>query len=427
MKLALALAVAFAVLMVPTAGANGFTYTISGVVGDNGWYRSTVVVHVTAAGSGCPTTPFDVTFNTSTDNFSCGSAGSGFLTLQFKIDPDPPVVTGATADRPPDSNGWYTHPVNITFTGSDGNSGLASCTGGSFGGPDSATASATGTCRDNAGNVSAAGSFPLKYDATPPTIAATPARPPNAQGWYSKPVSVTFAGTDPTSGIASCTPPVRYKGPDNAAVTLKGSCTDQAGNSASATFALKYDSTPPHVSDVATSAAGDAVTVSWQRSKDTTIATVLRSPGRGKQKVSAVYRGPATRFRDASVKPGVMYHYTVATTDAAGNDARVKVAASLQSLYAPAPGARVKSGAMLAWTASAGASYYNVQLFRNGAKVLSTWPVRAQFKLPRAWTFAGRHYQLQRGSYKWYVWPGIGPRAKARYGKLLGGSTFTVR
>ena len=82
---------------------------------------------------------------------------------------------------------------------------------------------------------------------------------------------------------------------------------------------------------------------------------------------------------------------------------------------------------MLAWTASAGASYYNVQLFRNGAKVLSTWPVRAQFKLPRAWTFAGRHYQLQRGSYKWYVWPGIGPRAKARYGKLLGGSTFTVR
>jgi hypothetical protein len=82
---------------------------------------------------------------------------------------------------------------------------------------------------------------------------------------------------------------------------------------------------------------------------------------------------------------------------------------------------------MLAWTASTGASYYNLQLFRNGAKVLSTWPVRTRFRLPGTWTFGGRHYRLQHGAYKWYVWPGLGPRTKARYGKLLGGSTFTVR
>ena len=49
-----------------------------------------------------------------------------------------------------------------------------------------------------------------------------------------------------------------------------------------------------------------------------------------------------------------------------------------------------------------------MQLFRNGHKVLTTWPVRAQFRLPRTWTFAGRHDRLQRGSYKWYVWPGTG-------------------
>ncbi len=417
----------FSLLIVPTAGADSISYTItSGVQGDNGWYRSTVVVQITAELADDLPDHRDVHGSSSYVDCTCGS-GSAPFHLQFKIDTDAPVVNGAAPDRAPDQNGWYTHPVNVAFSGTDGNSGIASCTTGSFAGPDGATAAATGTCRDKAGNVSASGSFPLKYDATPPTITPTAARAPNAQGWYSKPVSVAFAGTDPTSGIASCTPPVRYKGPDNGAATLTGSCTDQAGNTATATFALKYDSTPPHVSDVATSVAGDAVTVSWQRSKDTTIATVLRSPGRGKQKVSAVYRGPATRFRDASVKPGVTYHYTVATTDAAGNDARVKVAASLQSLYAPAPGARVKPGAMLAWTASAGATYYNVQLFRNGTKVLSTWPVRARFRLPGSWTFAGRHYRLQRGSYKWYVWPGIGPRAKARYGKLLGGSTFAVR
>jgi hypothetical protein len=154
---------------------------------------------------------------------------------------------------------------------------------------------------------------------------------------------------------------------------------------------------------------------------------VLRAPGRGKAKVSIVYHGPAATFRDKTVRPGVTYHYTVATTDAAGNDARVKVAGSLRSLYAPAPGARVRAGTTLAWTAAKGATYYNLQLFRGKTKVLSIWPVTSRFRLPKSWTFAGKHYSLQRGTYSWYVWPGLGKRARAHYGKLLGGSTFTVR
>jgi hypothetical protein len=28
--------------------------------------------------------------------------------------------------------------------------------------------------------------------------------------------------------------------------------------------------------------------------------------------------------------------------------------------------------------------------------------------------------------YRWYVWPGVGPRSANRYGPVLGGSTFTV-
>ena len=54
------------------------------------------------------------------------------------------------------------------------------------------------------------------------------------------------------------------------------------------------------------------VTVKWQRSGGTN-ATVLRAPGRGGAKVSVVYRGPASSYRDTSVKQGVVYHYTVAT------------------------------------------------------------------------------------------------------------------
>jgi hypothetical protein len=53
--------------------------------------------------------------------------------------------------------------------------------------------------------------------------------------------------------------------------------------------------------------------------------------------------------------------------------------------------------------------------------------VAASFRLPRSWTFEGKKYTLRRGTYRWYVWPGHGARARARYGTLIGGSLFRVR
>ena len=117
----------------------------------------------------------------------------------------------------------------------------------------------------------------------------------------------------------------------------------------------------------------------------------------------------------------------MATTDAAGNDARVKVATSLRLRMAPAAGSIVRPGDALTWLESPGATYYNVQLFRGGHKVLTAWPVTARFRLPRSWTFSGHRQTLAPGTYKWYVWPGRGARAAARYGRLLGGSSFRVR
>ena len=266
----------------------------------------------------------------------------------------------------------------------------------------------------------------VKYDATPPTVTVAPGRQPTKTGWYNHPVSITFSGADATSGIDSCTAPVRYAGPDTAAGTISGTCSDQAGNQTSATFALKYDTTPPRITDVATSVSDNGVTVKWRQSGGTN-ATVLRAPGRGGAKVSIVYRGPASSYRDTSIKKGVVYRYTVATTDAAGNDARVKVATSLRLLMAPAPGSVLRPGDALTWLKAPGATYYNVQLFRSGHKVLTAWPVTARFRLPRAWTFSGHRLKLTPGTYKWYVWPGHGARASARYGRLLGGSSFRVR
>ncbi len=43
----------------------------------------------------------------------------------FHYDATKPVVSGAAADRAPDHNGWYTHPVAFSFQGTDPTSGIA--------------------------------------------------------------------------------------------------------------------------------------------------------------------------------------------------------------------------------------------------------------------------------------------------------------
>ena len=81
---------------------------------------------------------------------------------------------------------------------------------------------------------------------------------------------------------------------------------------------------------------------------------------------------------------------------------------------------------LLAWAPVRGASYFNVQLWRAGRKLLSAWPERARLQLDRTWRYDGRLRRLEPGVYTWYVWPGLGPRSRARYGPMLGKSTFVV-
>ncbi len=110
-------------------------------------------------------------------------------------------------------------------------------------------------------------------------------------------------------------------------------------------------------------------------------------------------------------------------------------------LLAPKDGARVnrKRPPMLRWKVYPQARYYNVQLFRVGrsvgavgaaaadVKVLSAWPVKTQLKLGKTWKYNHRRYTLARGTYRWYVWPGMGARSAATYGPLMGQRTFVVR
>ena len=92
------------------------------------------------------------------------------------IDRTPPQVLAPQSSRPPDYNGWFNHPVDFVFGGSDATSGVASCSSTTYGGPEGPGVLVNGSCRDVAGNVGV-GSFGLNYDATPPPLPLVTARP----------------------------------------------------------------------------------------------------------------------------------------------------------------------------------------------------------------------------------------------------------
>jgi hypothetical protein len=83
--------------------------------------------------------------------------------VPVKYDATAPVVTKLVPGRRPDKYGWFGRLVRFTVHGDDATSGIASCDAPLYAGPNSATASVSGTCRDRAGNVSAAGAVTFKY------------------------------------------------------------------------------------------------------------------------------------------------------------------------------------------------------------------------------------------------------------------------
>ena len=347
-----------------------------------------------------------------------GNHGSRPFALSY--DATGPATTAA-ADRPPDANGWYNRPLTVSFAGVDAVSGTDTCsTPESYGGPDGAAVVVGGVCFDKAGNPGLA-ALPVSYDATAPVVTgADPSRPADANGWYNRPLAVSFRGSDATSEVDSCTT-APYAGPDAAEAAVTGSCRDRAGNtSAPASFTLRFDGTPPSLGGVRVTSGNGRAELRWTASPDTSLVEIRRA-GR------LVYSGTDTSFIDKGLDNGKVYRYSLTAIDEAANSATSSVIARPSGpLVSPASGAVVTAPPRLAWKPVAKATYYNVQLWRRG-RILSAWPRGTSFQLRRSWTYEGRRYRLAKGRYRWYVWPGYGPRAKKDFGKLLGSSSFVVR
>jgi hypothetical protein len=178
-----------------------------------------------------------------------GNVGS--LGYGLKYDDTAPSVIAADPDRAPSAAGWFNGPVAFAFRGSDATSGVEGCSTLTYSGPQTASGSFSGSCRDRAGN-SADRTFPIKYDATAPlTTGGQAQRGPDRNGWYNRQVQVDFSGTDQLSGIQACTV-TTYSGPDTASASVPGTCTDRAGNTGNTvSVPLKYDGTAPLVSSAA--------------------------------------------------------------------------------------------------------------------------------------------------------------------------------
>jgi large repetitive protein len=398
----------------------------------NGWYTQPVAItwsgsDPTSGIAGCSSLTYS-----GPDSGSAGPSGgctdkagnTASATFPLQFDATAPAVVPSPA-RSPDSNGWYDHPVAVGWAGSDSASGVESCTDASiYGGPDSAGVTLAGACTDKAGN-SGSSSFQLSYDATAPAVSARAERGPDHDGWYNRPVKIDFIGTDALSGVDSCTS-MTYSGPFIKSIEPVGSCRDRAGNNTFVSFPLDYDAEPPTLSGLTVESTSAAEIVRWKSSSRDDVATVSRVARGGGS--ATVFRGGGATFVDKKIQPGVEYRFSVQTEDPAGNKSRQLSRLALPkvvSLRTRGYVARTAGAPVLRLPAVAGASYYHVQLFRQGKRILAAWPLKPQLALHTSWSWSGRSYRLTRGRYRWFAWAGFGPRSAARY-KLLGSARFIV-
>jgi hypothetical protein len=250
----------------------------------------------------------------------------------------------------------------------------------------------------------------------------------------SRSASVSFSADEPAAfqcslddrGFEPCGSPAAYASLRDGGHSFTVRATDAAGNVAAASRAWTIDATAPQTTLASRPKAKTAA-------RSATFAFSANEPGAFQCRLDAGSYTPCKSPKTYTRLKGGVHRFMVRAIDAAGNvDAVPAVAqwtigtavarnAAVSALFAPAAGARVTRPPLLRWRAVPRASYYNVQLYRAGRKVLTAWPRRTRLQLQVRWRFNGRAERFRPGLYRWYVWPAY---ANRRFGKLVGTSTF---
>ena len=155
----------------------------------------------------------------------------------------------ATITPQPGGAGWHKEDVEVHFSGTDAvpGSGVAACLPDVILTGEGVGLSASGTCFDVAGNISASATATVNIDRTPPTVAiVTPSGGSYAHGAA---ISASYSCADALSDIVQCDGPVASGGPlDTATVgerTFSVTATDRAGNRSIATATIRHELTAP--------------------------------------------------------------------------------------------------------------------------------------------------------------------------------------
>jgi hypothetical protein len=322
-----------------------------------------------------------------------------------------------------------------TFTVRSGPSDTTSCSPSSGSTFPIGDTTVTCTATDPQTNDQTTGTFTVvvedvpRFAPYPAQVVSRAARPQPIRVGYARPVAVDYADS---SVPVACAPAAGSLFPVGwTKVTCTATSSHHDTRSLSFYVRVLGRLRPPGVSNLTAEARGRAIALRWlaPRSSDISAVKVTRRPGLTGAGASVVYTGRGSTFIDDRATAGVYYTYTVATIDPGGRPSPSRVASAgfaLPELFLPRNGARLLVAPTLRWLPSRGATYYNVQLWRGNARVLSLWPQATTVRVPRTWTFAGKHYTLAPGVYTWYVWPGLGSLAAARYGKILGHARFTI-
>jgi hypothetical protein len=264
----------------------------------------------------------------------------------------------------------------------------------------------------------------------PPSITPDVSGLAGDNGWYRSDVTVTWTVSDPTgiSSSSGCEP--RTLTSDTAGTTLTCSASNRAKPplSTSVSVTIKIDRVAPKLSDVSVTPGDGRNLLRWRSTSRSDTTRIIRTPRRG-EGTPAIFKSlRGDSFTDTGIQNGREYVYTLFSRDLADNHSkRVALLAlpkvlTLEKLpYVP----RVAVAPILRWKAVAGAAYYHLQLFRGGKRILAAWPSGPQLALRPAWSWGGRRYRLDRGTYRWYAWAGTGARSAARYTRL-GTAAFRV-
>jgi hypothetical protein len=250
-----------------------------------------------------------------------------------------------------------------------------------------------------------------------------------SNGWYRSDVSVDWVVSDPAGIRASdgCNPRVLRS--DTPGRTIRCTATTNGNPPLSRTVAvtIRIDKTAPVLADVAVIPGAGANELRWKPTPGGETVVIERTR-RGSAAGETVFRGAGASFADTAIEDGAEYAYTLQSFDQAGNaSAPVTVRALPKVLvlrrlpYVP----RVDAVPILRWKADRRGTYYHVQLLHRGRRILAAWPTRPELELRSAWSWRGRRVRLEPGTYRWYVWVGVGRPGAARYVRL-GTAAFTV-